>query len=69
MGEDVERQPLLQGKYSERFFVTFLVHFVVQGSVERPDPKDLSTSSQCTEFPPQRGFELATSISVVRRSN
>jgi hypothetical protein len=26
-------------------------------AVERPDPKDLSTFSQCTEFPLHWGFE------------
>ncbi len=32
---------------------------------ERPDPKDLSTFSQCTEFPPYRGFEHTSSRSGV----
>jgi hypothetical protein len=36
--------------------------------VERPDPKGLSTFSQCTEFLPHRGFELTSSRSGVRRS-
>ncbi len=35
-------------------------------TVERPDPKSLSTFSQCTEFPPHRGFELMSSRSRVR---
>jgi hypothetical protein len=32
---------------------------------ERPDPKGLSTFSQCTWFPPDRGFELMSSRSRV----
>ncbi len=31
--------------------------------IERPDPKDLSTFSQCSEFLPHRGFELMSSRS------
>ncbi len=38
-------------------------------TVERHDPKGLSTISQCTEFPPNRGFELISSRSRVRLSN
>jgi hypothetical protein len=38
-------------------------------TVERPDPKDLSTFSQCTELPLHRGFKLTSSRSGVRRFN
>ena len=41
----------------------------LQSSVERPDPKGLSTFSQCTESLPHGGFELMSSRSRVRRSN
>ncbi len=37
--------------------------------VERPDPKGLSTFSQCTEFLPHMGVELISSRSEDRRSN
>jgi hypothetical protein len=37
--------------------------------VERPDPKGLSSFSQCTDSLPHRGFELMSSRSGVRRSN
>ncbi len=39
------------------------------GIVERPDPKGLSTFSQCTEFLAHRRFDLMSSRSGVRRSN
>ncbi len=34
-------------------------------TVERPDPKGLSTFSQCIDFPPHRGFKLMSSGSWV----
>jgi hypothetical protein len=36
---------------------------------ERPDPKGLSTFSQCTEFLPHRGIKLMSYRSGVRRYN
>jgi hypothetical protein len=38
--------------------------FAICGLAQRPDPKGLSTFSQCTEFLPHRGFELMSSRSV-----
>jgi hypothetical protein len=37
--------------------------------LKRPDPKGLSTFSQCTEIPSHRGFVLKSSRSGVRRFN
>ncbi len=41
-----------------------LRHHVGVTTVERPDPKGLSTFNQCTEFLPHRGFELMSSTDL-----
>jgi hypothetical protein len=46
-----------------------LRHHVGVTTVERPDPKGLSTLSQSTKFQMHRGFELMSSRSGVRPSS
>jgi hypothetical protein len=51
------------------FRIPRITTFINYDTVEIPDPKGLSTFSQCTEFLSHRGFELMSSRCGVSRSS